>query len=1206
MPIDIPLFSGPLQVWHRRLTDLQKAVSDKNKKNPHTHFSIRSVVGVNPPVYGPPLSIADAGQVVIEKAGICEFRLVCEYCLTWRSCIMSCPTKRNLPRAPQSGHQVLSFFRALPADSMTDASIPATDASSPPPNIFSIPFPASFGRELDKSSVRACCSLVDWEFTRNIQPDLPYFDTHSRWQKGANHIQNWKFPFPSPLLRPFSDASFASSSAFQFSLFLSMHGSIVVWDPSRFFPQYVPRPRCKCHPDQLLQSDGFEDSRLIISFTGELIFLIAVRLFCPICRLNFLTTSPEIMDDFPEFVRCLFPFDHGEQRGHTLKSFNRAAQSLRVGGELSFSSIQSTHLECVTARLVDSSVASLSFALSLKSLDSLDKYLLPSEFFRWSERLLSNDGAAAHELSQSTLQISTQCFRQLDERRALYQASMQRVPCKHLKYDHTFFFVSKIRVSEVEEHLNLGNSDVSANSETDTRRFLFTPYTGCLTAMNEYGAVPYSSLCHTKSLAEKSAALSALAKRHPFDCPHPRQEYFTEIVTSDQPMIDKKIWKTMAPSASLRRDIWHCFDDLFKVCRGGQKERRAAFMLNLSKIFFIFRRLDVDKFVERETEKYIKSGEGGSIGENGIDPQRIHSFKENLRLNIPVLLRSQQVRLAIRPRSELKRRLSDLIDEYIKVDLFKSAIEDVRVSIERQIDDGYYDSFPICVPIDSDPDFEAELPPYALTEWIDIGTKIPKYISTRSTSQLENLHQVIHHLIAGITSPRHADLLLLCFIFRWNIVKQNQTKVQQFLAFYCPKLYDIWWRLSEEAAHALEFDPVRDLNPIRFQLWDKHPETGEYPLSELSIEQHRADPSTHIGAWSYLIDSSEQAMVQNHLNSIKERVLATDASISPADANSIDDKIHQFIRDNRTDHMRRFKRSGATSDLTEERLALSNSSIETAPALSRPEKLLIESLLIHPAAVRSHRRRNSNSKSAPKKKLIASLSDCRSVTDFVSFYNSEWICQSFNTLVVNGYSADEFGKLVIKPIEFDVWFPADLERGKPHPYLQHCSFNPNEFSVKNVFHIRDYLKRIGERKIHERMEHENPTPDIIRRKRKLDAIDRTKDFAVHKKLKFEVLATDAAPKATDAKRIPTDAELPKVKKECPACSRKKHVIQPFLKDGGSYCPLLAKFCTVNSDSKLVLKPGFSRKSDENKHEAARRLWYAEMVHAAAVIASNGL
>jgi hypothetical protein len=79
-------------------------------------------------------------------------------------------------------------------------------------------------------------------------------------------------------------------------------------------------------------------------------------------------------------------------------------------------------------------------------------------------------------------------------------------------------------------------------------------------------------------------------------------------------------------------------------------------------------------------------------------------------------------------------------------------------NVIKQIDSGYYD------PLNN-----------GLSEWTNISTNdTPHYIVNRSTSQLENLHQLLHSLLSCATSSIMAHFLVTAYIYRFNRLKGNR------------------------------------------------------------------------------------------------------------------------------------------------------------------------------------------------------------------------------------------------------------------------------------------------------------------------------------------------------------------------------------------------------------------------------------------------
>jgi hypothetical protein len=597
--------------------------------------------------------------------------------------------------------------------------------------------------------------------------------------------------------------------------------------------------------------------------------------------------------------------------------------------------------------------------------------------------------------------------------------------------------------------------------------------------------------------------------------------------------------------------------------------------------------------------------------------------------------------MAVRPRGALITKLKRSINRYkVEHNLFISSHESVVDSIVDQIEAGYYDSFPV---VSQPMLINDELPDHLLKEWINIGTEIkPHYLSTRSTSQLENLHQVIHSLISGITSPNHADLLMCDFLYRWNISKKIQTKRMNFPKLFCPILYHKWLDAIQQARFSLiSIDVERDSNPIRFKLWEVHAETGHYPLQELNIQEQRRDPSVQIGAWSVIANSVSQAAARSYINCLKDQLADVNEDV---DTCEIEEEIHLFIRNSR--RMVRAKRSGTTADLTEERMELTNMPIETAPALTQAEKLLIEYLLIQPLA-QLHSKSNHDTRKS-------TMEECATSTEFVNFFNLKWLANEFNSIVLSGYCLNENYEMTTKPIEFVTWFESKIDN---QLVQRNNSFTVDQFTLKEIYHMKEYLRRIGERKISERLEmkaKQVSTPQQLKIKRVIHMTESAQDFPVYpgtyvkpKKLKFspneldnqrdnhsgidnqsnqsinqrnnhlkndnrkknqiernnqrDLLVDNHLAMQRDNHPIHEDHLLvTRDPVNCPSCNRRRHKTRDFLsiQDNNASltpelkttcCQLVEDFFCVSGD-KFKLKANFIRLRGENQSEAARRLW----------------
>ncbi|EQC40343.1 hypothetical protein SDRG_02244 [Saprolegnia diclina VS20] len=255
------------------------------------------------------------------------------------------------------------------------------------------------------------------------------------------------------------------------------------------------------------------------------------------------------------------------------------------------------------------------------------------------------------------------------------------------------------------------------------------PYTSMFTVMNQTGMVIGFYFCETKSLKEIEPELQKLAKRL-------ASKGKVKVIYTDNPGADEAILKKLfGAGIHVKKDIWHTMDKYYKALY--KHPLRSWFMGELSNCFFSYDEKDV-----KELRRHLRA----SCPEYSDDVPLEALPKDNLR------------RYIVNP-SAIKENLRELIDRYSDIKgLFKKSMDETQENAFKDLDAGFLHD------------------PEGVKMYYNIGTKEkPRYVTVRSTSQLENLHRVLRNCVHGARlSLTTMHSIIMDRIFRWNLMKHKR------------------------------------------------------------------------------------------------------------------------------------------------------------------------------------------------------------------------------------------------------------------------------------------------------------------------------------------------------------------------------------------------------------------------------------------------
>ena len=303
-----------------------------------------------------------------------------------------------------------------------------------------------------------------------------------------------------------------------------------------------------------------------------------------------------------------------------------------------------------------------------------------------------------------------------------------------LKWDHTFW-VAKLIV----------NADGRKHS------------TALFSIMNEVGEILGSYFCHNKSLQSLKTEISMLRDRITHDH-HP-----VKVIYTDNPNADKRfIGEIFGSTILVRRDVYHAIQDYTKGCNT-KSEFRCSFISEVSSAFFLTN--DGDR--ERVFTRYETSG--------------IYT-REQMR-QFPRSWWKRRVKRYVRPKGDLEEMLESIFHRYRDKRLYNDRMLDIHTKIIAHVQRGWYDD-----PVDP-----------SIPLHFNIGSdECPVFITSRSTSQLENFHRCIRGTMDSCLSESMMHLVFMDFVFRWNINKAINIRKVPLLSVYDPQLLNDIWKLSEE------------------------------------------------------------------------------------------------------------------------------------------------------------------------------------------------------------------------------------------------------------------------------------------------------------------------------------------------------------------------------------------------------------------------
>jgi hypothetical protein len=706
------------------------------------------------------------------------------------------------------------------------------------------------------SILKECKNIAISVFESKIQKlllDSALVGTSTRKTNSARPVPypSYIYQFPDPTLEDnFSHDMFSSAEKLQYYSFLSNYAEIFVWDPIRQSRHLLSHKlkqlkllECPLGHDLTFDGWNYDNLKWVFSLEGKLRFVFISRFKCVICsksadsQSRFDSSASFFINRLPPFLTQKFPLVLGNKRGCFSKEFLQAAHSLRVGSHISIDSIHSVHRECVSNNLLSSSIVCfslISYLLGLKEI--LVHNSLVKNFKVITPVLWRRD----NEMAISAKRINKYLIRDLQSLEMLYIASFESIQCKILRYDHTFKVASMVQV--------IKRSAAADSDSFDYHHSL--PYSAVLTTMNEEQKIPFFSFVVSKSLSEIEDSLYSLTHRSPTVC-----------IVGDNPKADSHFFeRILGKNIQFSRDIFHVFQDLFRECLPSRQTERKQFMSELWFIFFSLHKPDLKFYKEHYWNQLTKENPDISVD------QKIQSWEnhQNSTSFFRSAIHSHRVRTVLNSGDRITSGLKLLIEKYNpneETTLFKPSIHSLYSSLEKQVKDGFF------LPLTETS---------GLSEYSNIGTDIsPYWISNRSTSQLENYHQLIHHVLSGVSSPSVAHLILVAFTFRFNSNKENRL-----------------FHFADKNMRAHSFDPrlfnsLRDsiLSLENKQKSEESPcfpgpifdEIAEYSQIPTTIALIKSKPSLQVGIyrdkWRYSM--ARLAFESEELNSDQVQNLST-------------------------------------------------------------------------------------------------------------------------------------------------------------------------------------------------------------------------------------------------------------------------------------------------------------------------------------------
>lgn len=532
--------------------------------------------------------------------------------------------------------------------------------------------------------------------------------------------------------------------------------------------------RCPyCLQTESVHMDGWTRGFTEVKEVGGVSLIKCRRYKCDGCTENqsrsgsfFSALHETVLASLPPVVRSCFPFVVHGRSVVSITLFNYITESRMKNQSIS------AMYETLKSLSFDNDMLfaknCLELALSMKSLLGVWSKRFPGFEFPSMEICLEKLKPSTHVLGRRKL--SKLFVSNTQRMEPFFLAHMVERPARALKLDHTFAIAKSIRRSPSDRH---------------------PLYSSLLTVMNEYQEVCAYYLTQTKSLLEIQVELKMLEQRPKVD---------VKQIYCDNPSADGRyLREVFGEDVHIFRDIFHVIQDIGKRCRK-KSPWFPKFMAEVSNAFFHLDHHDVEREAARLADE-----QGGDF-----DPTSVTDayWKRNPRIrkhvNPPdVILEAvkssyDRFEHTDLPTPELgpfiRKLLGDLENgtsfgmtsqhEYCVQPLNAQPGDDIS-DHEVQDDDGEDDDVQEYDgeeddaeedDVEEDGDEASEILEILDIDHINVGSKDnPRYISVRSTSQLEALHSVYTRNSHGSSnSPTMGHCVLLQEVYRWN---RNKARV---------------------------------------------------------------------------------------------------------------------------------------------------------------------------------------------------------------------------------------------------------------------------------------------------------------------------------------------------------------------------------------------------------------------------------------------
>ena len=302
--------------------------------------------------------------------------------------------------------------------------------------------------------------------------------------------------------------------------------------------------------------------------------------------------------------------------------------------------------------------------------------------------------------------------------------------------------------------------------------------------------------------------------------------------------------------------------------------------------------------------------------------------------------------------------------------------------------------------------------PLKVSEWTNISTgETPHYIFNRSTSQLENLHQLLHSLLSCATSALMVHYLVSGKIFRFNQQKANwfDSLDKEHLCQQCydPRLLSALFESAKKLKSIFPSPVLRYLK--RFVL---QPITEQELINDLSLQ-----------SGVYRNKSIFSLACQSvHMNAFTQK------------------QLDAMIEFNLTNHV------NAALITQDESITMSNLPMAMSYVTTEHEKILMEHI----------RQKFKN----PAFRMDAS--SIKKASDFLSHFNWLDITLAFNQTILDAYELTDVGQGQKYGVRIKRIIVKRFVQGRDGIMKEEdCELDVRQLSLKEAEHVKSYLLDVG-------------------------------------------------------------------------------------------------------------------------------------------------